>query len=267
MHYLPLLILLALVSLLSVLIDRRRARKATAAPDTPAASQTTEPVVSATTASTGLLTRLTQQWSQRFGRKPTLPDDPVRDWLAAVFVENPAERVWFASLTPEQFKVLRSELTAFCAELGFDLVWLVEQASFKPAALEETGKTIVTHYCRAVRAAVLVHEDMQALQRYQAFLSNPTSKENLALGQQLYTRLVDAKLAPAATPELLMAEEKERQRFAVEAIQAAAAANDKAFSALLKTVVSRDSTARGVAAEPTQPARGNGAVATRSVAA
>lgn len=263
MHYLPLLTLLVLVSFLAVLVDRRQARKA--APKTQDASRTAEPAVAAT--ATSVLTRLTQQWSQRFGRKPPFPDDPVREWLAAVFVENPAERVWFASLTPEQFKVLRSELTAFCAELGFDLIWLVEQASFKPAALEETGKTIVTHYCRAVRAAVLVHEDMQALQRYQAFLTNPTSKENLAFGQQLYTHLVDAKLAPAATPELLMAEEKERQRFAVAAIQAAAKANDKAFSALLKIVALGDPAGRNAVTEPMQPATHNGAVAASSTAA
>lgn len=268
MHYLPLLILLALVSLLSVLIDRRRTRGAAAPPDEPDANRAAEPAVApATTTPTGVLTRLTQQWSQRFGRKSPLPDDPVRDWLAAIFVENPAERVWFASLTPEQFKVLRSELTAFCVELGFDLVWLVEQASFKPAALEQTGKTIVTHYCRAVRAAVLVHDEMQALQRYQAFLTNPTSKENLTFGQQLYTHLVDEKLAPAATPELLMAGEKERQSFAVEAIQAAAEQNNAAFSALLKAVVLGVPAPQGAVSEPPKPTMHNGAVAASSVTA
>ena len=257
MYYLPLLILLALVSLLSVLIDRRRTRGASIPP---AANRSAEP---ATTTPTNALTRLTQ----RFARKPALPDDPVRDWLAAVFVENPAESVWFASLAPEQFKVLRSELTAFCAELGFDLVWLVEQAPFKPAALEQTGKTIVTHYCRAVRAAVLIHDEMQALQRYQAFLANPTNKENLAFGQQLYTRLVDEKLAPAATPELLMSGEKERQSFAVQVIQAAAEQNNAAFSAILKAVALGDPASRGAVSEPLKPAMRNGTVAAGSVAA
>lgn len=232
MQYLPLLILLTLVSLLSILIDRRRTRQAAA----PTVNLAADPAANAA-APTGVMARLNQQWSQRFGRKPPVPDDPVRTWLATVFVENPAERLWFASLTPEQFTLLRRELTAFCAELGFDLVWLVEQASFKPAALEETGKTIVTHYCRAVRAAVLIHDDMKALQRYQAFLVNPTSKENLAYGQQLYARLVDEKAAPAATPEMLMAGEKERKIFVVQALQTAAEQHAVAFSVAIKAVM------------------------------
>ena len=266
MQYLPLLVLLTLISILSVLIDRRRVRKVAAAAqqDAPASNLASDP---ATTGGSGVLARLTHQWSQHFGRKPLTSDDPVRAWLAAVFVENPAERLWFTSLSPEQFKLLRSELTAFCAELGFDLTWLVEQASFKPAVLEQTGKTIVTHYCRAVRAAVLVQDEMKALQRYQAFLANPTSKESLAYGQQLFARLVDEKLAPAATPELLMAGEKERQSFVVQAIQTAAEQNGDAFSAVLKAVVLGLPEPRPAVPETMTPAMRNGAVAASSVAA
>lgn len=258
-QYLPLLILLILVSILSILIDRRRTRQVAATAQAQAAAGPMVADPAATATPTGVLARLTQQWSQRFGRKPPMSDDPVRAWLAAVFIENPAERLWFASLTPEQFTLLRRELTAFCAELGFDLVWLVEQASFKPAVLEETGKTIVTHYCRAIWAAVLVQEDMKALQRYQAFLANPTSKENLALGQQLFARLVDENLAPPATPELLMAGEKERQTFVVEAIQTAAEQDDAAFSAVLKAVVMDIAQSSAAAPETMTPAMHNGA--------
>ncbi len=272
MQYLPLIILLILVSLFSVLIDRRRARKIAAAAQAQVhtvsrdAGSAVDPATTTATQA-GMFTRLTNQWAQRFGRQPTLPDDPVRAWLAAVFVDNPAERVWFASLTTDQFKLLRSELAAFCAELGFDLVWLVEQESFKPAALEQTGKTIVTHYCRAVRAAVLVHDDLKALQRYQAFLANPTSKENLAFGQQLFALLVDENLATAATPELLMAGEKERQSFVVEAIQAAAEQDNVAFSAALKVAASSVAQPMPAAPATIAPAVQNGASAASPVAA
>ncbi len=271
MQYLPLLILLVLVSILSILVDRRRARNIALAAqqETPAINlaDSTTASTAARTTPTGVLARLTDQWTQRFGRKPLTPDDPVRAWLAAVFVENSAERLWFASLSPEQFKLLRSELTAFCTELGFDLTWLVEQASFKPAVLEQTGKAIVTHYCRAVRAAVLVQDDMKALQRYQAFLANPINKENLVLGQALFTRLVDEKLAPAATPELLMAGEKERQSFVVQTIQAAAEQNPVVFSAVLKAVVLGVPQLTSAATETMAPAMRNGASAVSPVAA
>jgi hypothetical protein len=265
MNYLPLLILLTLVTILSVLIDRRRAHKVAAAAQ-PEASVVTLAADPAATTPTGVMTRLANQWSQRFGRKPPVSDDPVRAWLAALFVENPAERVWFASLTPEQFKLLRRELTTFCAELGFDLTWLVEGASFKPAVLEQTGKAIVTHYCRAVRAAVLVQGDMKALQRYQAFLTAPTSKEQLAFGQQLFARLVDERLAPAATPEILMAGEKERQTFMVQAIQAAAEQNATAFSAVLKALVLGVPQPTPAAPETMAPPTWNGASAPSHVA-
>ncbi len=264
MQYLPLLILLTLVSILSILIDRRRTRQVTTSAAPAATAADSAP---ASAPPTGVLARLTQQWSQRFSHKPSLPDDPVREWLTTVFVENPAERLWFASLTPEQFKVLRNDLTAFCANLGFDLVWLVEQAPFKPADLEQTGKTIVTHYCRAVRAAVLVHEEMKVLQRYQDFLANPTSKQNLAFGQQLYARLVDEKLTPAAPPELLMATEQERQHFALQAIQAASAAHEVAFSRVLKTVELGALSTPTPAREAGPSAVRNGAVAANSVVA
>lgn len=256
-YYWPLLLLLTFVSLCSVWLDRRYTRPPAVLPEAPAPS-------SAETISgflTGLLSRLFQAWTQRFGSKPDLPDDPVRDWLATVFVENPAERAWFASLTPEQFKALRSDLTAFCANLGFDLVWLVEQASFKPAALEETGKAIVSHYCQAVRAAVLAHEEMEAVQRYHAFLANPSQKENLAFGQQLYSRLVEEKLAPPAAPELLMAEEKERQSFAVTAIQSAAQQHGEAFGQVLKRVGLSDPPMQNAPAATSAPAQPVGAPA------
>lgn len=263
MHYLPLVFLLIVVSLFSILVDRWRVRKLAEQTEAPTAVAAEAPP--AATLTTKIRNRLSQQWAQRFGRKPAYPDDPVRAWLATIFVENPAERVWFAALSPEQFALLRQELADFCSELGFDLIWLVEQATFKPAVLEATGKTIVTHYCRAVRAAVVVHEDMKALQRYQDFLTNPTSKENLAFGQQLYTHLVDAKLASPAAPELLMASEKERQLFAVQAIQAAAEQNEAAFSRVLKAVAMGDSPAPSL--ETTPPALRNGAAASNPVAA
>ena len=261
MQYLPLLILLIFISLLSVMIDRRRLRNLAATQqEAPTVKQAAD-AAAATTSPPGIIARLTNQWSQRFGPKPPIPDDPVRTWLTTVFVENPAERLWFTSLTPEQFKLLRSELTTFCAELDFDLIWLVEQAAFKPAALEEAGKTIVTHYCRAVRAAVLVHDDINALQRYQAFLANPSSKENLAFAQQLFARLVDEKIAPTATPELLMASEKERQTFVVQAIQAAAEQNNAVFHPVLKAVVLGVSQTSSSVTETNAPAMRNGAVA------
>ena len=267
MQYLPLVILLIFISLLSVMIDRRRLRNLAAAEqqEAPAVKQAVD--AAATTSPPGIIARLTNQWSQRFGRKPPVPDDPVRTWLATVFVENPAERLWFAALTAEQFKLLRSELTTFCAALGFDLIWLVEQAAFKPAALEEAGKTIVTHYCRAVRAAVLVHDDINALQRYQAFLANPSSKENLAFAQQLFARLVDEKIAPTATPALLMAEEKERQTFVVQAIQTAAEQNNVVFNTVLKAVVLGVPQPSNTVTETNAPAMRNGASTAHPTAA
>lgn len=227
MPYLSLLILLALCSLISVLIDRRVSRKGAAqAESTPASS--VPPFVER-------ISQLAGQWMQRLGRKAPAANDPVREWLTSAFAENPAEREWFATLTPEQFTLLRSELIVFCTTLGFDLPWLIEQAPLKPANVEQTGKTLVMYYCRALRASVLVQDDLKALQRYQAFLANPTSKENLVFGQQLYGRLVDEKAAPVAPPELLMAGEKERQSFVVQSIETAAK-NEVLFSATLKAV-------------------------------
>lgn len=266
MQYLPLVILLIFISLLSVMIDRRRLRNLAAAAQQ-AAPTVKQAADAATTSPPGIIARLTNQWSQRFGRKPPVPDDPVRTWLTSVFVENPAERLWFAALTAEQFKLLRSELTTFCAGLGFDLLWLVDQTAFKPATLEEAGKTIVTHYCRAVRAAVLVHDDINALQRYQAFLANPSSKENLAFAQQLFARLVDEKIAPTATPELLMAEEKERQTFVVQAIQTAAEQNNVVFHTVLKAVVLGIPQPNNTVTETSAPLRNAGASAAHPTAA
>lgn len=259
MEYLPLLVLLLVVSLISVLIDRRRARQLA---DAQAAEMAGKP--DGAPPLTDRISNLIGHWSQRLGRKAPAAEDALQLWLTEAFAENPAERTWFATLTPEQFKLLRNELIAFCTTLGFDLVWLVEQAPLKPTNVEQTGKTLVTHYCRALRASVLVQDDLKALQRYQAFLTNPTSKENLAFGQQLYARLVDMKAAPVATPELLMAGEKERQSFVVQNIQAAAQ-NEAAFGAALKEVALGGEALKDAAPSVVMPVNSNG-VAAKSAA-
>lgn len=231
MHALSLLVLLAIISLLSVLLDRRWAHGRAAAAQAESTGENTDGAA----APAGMFSQLLSRWSRRFGRNGSSSEEALQTWLATAFADDPAEAAWLDALTPEQAQLLRGELVAYCSTVGFDLRWWVEQAPLRPAALERTGKMLVQYYCQSLRASVLVQNDLQALQRYQIFLVNPTSKQNLAFGQQLYGRLVDDKLAPVATPDLLMAGEKERQSFVVQSILAAAQ-NETSFGAALKAV-------------------------------
>jgi hypothetical protein len=77
--------------------------------------------------------------------------------------------------------------------------------------------------------------DVRPFVAYRAWQSAPGKKENQAFAQRLYSKLVGAGLA-TATPDLLLASEKERQAYVAEAIEAADAQDPKAFVGLLRDV-------------------------------
>ena len=79
--------------------------------------------------------------------------------------------------------------------------------------------------------------DFKVFTTYQSMINKPSTKANQALSQKLFTELVKQDMAPAISPELFVASEKEKQAQVMESIQKAADADQAKFNAVFKQVL------------------------------
>lgn len=169
-------------------------------------------------------------------------------WATGNF-SDPALRAWIGILSKEQIAALTEQLSLFCTNLGFELIWLADGQIGKDPALEPAVKEVVESYCRACWRATQVQGDLELLKILMAIETGPFSKEQQALSQKLFAELVKQGMAPPVSPELFVAPEKERQAVMMEAIRTAADTNRTAFNQVLKAVITMEATPAAPAAE------------------
>ena len=147
---------------------------------------------------------------------------------------------WLASLEAEERDIFTKQVAAFTSDLNFELGWLVDQELENDPDLKQAMEEVVALYCLANFKALLLQDELRAFIILQAWQEEPTRKEYQEFNQKLFTKLVGKGFAEAAPSDLLLAGEKEREKYAVQAIRQAYQENRKAFKAIAKEIMAED---------------------------
>ena len=147
---------------------------------------------------------------------------------------------WLASLEAEERDIFTKQVAAFTSDLNFELGWLVDQELENDPDLKQAMEEVVALYCLANFKALLLQDELRAFIILQAWQEEPTRKEYREFNQKLFTKLVEKGFAEAAPSDLLLAGEKEREKYAVQAIRQAYQENRKAFKAIAKEMMAED---------------------------
>lgn len=241
-----LLLLIIMVAILSVRWERRfRARQEQNAPAGFAAVQGTV---------TALQSKL-QEWQSQLpalDRIKTLPsgllpqplpeDLPARflTWADTAFAGDPALQQWLRQLPEQGQQIITQRLAAFCTDIGFELLWLLDHQLDLDQAVQHGAQTVVQNYCRACYEAVPIFADLQLLRPYLALRAAPTHRAHRPFGQQLYIQLVAAGLATPLPADIALAAEAVRWDYVSQAIAQAATADPHAVCTLVKQIAQAD---------------------------
>ncbi len=173
------------------------------------------------------------------GKKQPDLTEPFRAWAT----ENVADeelKIWLTSLSEEGLKALTEQLANFCADLNLELAWLVEEELEQEPELKQAAQEIVIRYCLACRKAVQIQDELNIFKTFQDIVNNLSRKENQVVSQKLLTELHQQDLVPTATPELLLASNKQRREYVSQTIRQAANTDRQKFNAILQQVVNHN---------------------------
>jgi hypothetical protein len=225
--YIPLVIAVLVIGFLSIGMDRRwQARKADK--DSPEEDDTSE--------KSSRLGNLKDKVTG--GKNQEELAKKFQAWAgSALTTKEKGLKSWIEDLSLEEAKVFAGQVDAFCADMNMDLAWLVDEKLDKDPQLEKAAKSIVISYCVACWEAMQAQNDFKVFTTYQSMIDKPSTKANQALSQKLFTELVKQDMAPAISPELFVASEKEKQAQVMESIQQAADSNQAKFNTIFKQVL------------------------------
>jgi hypothetical protein len=141
---------------------------------------------------------------------------------------------WLATLSEQEMQAFTERVAQFTASLGLDLEWLLDNKVTAYPALKQAIQEAVALYSISAWRSYNVQQDVKAFRAYQAWLAHPS--RHRALGQKLYTTLVEQGLAPT-TPELYLADDKQRSTEAVRAIKQVAETKPEVITAIVREYV------------------------------
>lgn len=236
MHLIPLVLLLSGVGIVSVVLDRRlRAKKQRA--DTVLEEETSE---TDTTVSNGIgpLWATPVSWYYTLVNKQ--PEDfpqRFREW-AVNASDDAAVKDWLRALSDDGLKAYTKHLSRFCADMGFELSWLVDkQIERHDANLAQTAQRIVLDYCQACQQAATCQDDLEIHKQLLSLEEHPSTRKNRLFGEKLLAKMVEANLATTSTAEFIAASAKERQQLIADAINEASRRDQATFIRLVKDVL------------------------------
>jgi hypothetical protein len=170
-----------------------------------------------------------------------------KEWIASASLKQQARlsdgmpaaaegfTAWLAALSPRETEAFCDKVARFCASLGFDLAWLVDDKLNGQPELKQAVEDAVALYSIAAWRANGVQVQVRAFLAFQQWLAQPS--RHRALGQKLYSELVKQGLV-LTSPELYLATEKERTAEAIRAIKEVAETKPAAFNVVLYDTVS-----------------------------
>ena len=235
----PIAVIAAGISAASIYIDRRWQARKQAQSANGADSLNTDAPAGIMAGITSVWNRGPQRWVDRLTRQqPAELPQQFREWMSNIKVteeEAPVQQ-WVQTLSDEGLQAFTKHLGTFCADMGFELTWLVQNQLVQNRALAQSAQQIVMNYCCACYQAATTQDDIEVYKQYQAFLQNPSSRQGRDFGQRLFAKVVESNLVSTSMADLKGTAEEQQQRL-MEAINEASAKDHEAFMQAIKEVV------------------------------
>jgi hypothetical protein len=194
----------------------------------------------------------------RLRKTPAKAEQPFKEWMSTAPLDKrkslyqglpqaAAEATrWFNSLSEEEAEAFTGQLSAFCANLGFKLDWLVDPRV--EDQLKQAVEEAVTLYCLGYWNAVQVQDDVKVFSALQNWWADPTSKKNNELTQKLFAAAVAQSLIIAPPATLILASDISREAHVMESLRYFAQQDKQRFFTLFKeTLASMNSLPEAVA--------------------
>lgn len=179
-------------------------------------------------------------WRQRVTNSKQQRAEQFQAW-AGVNVADPAIAHWIGDLSPEAIKALTTQLDDFCASLGFELDWLLDDTLAQDPEVATATTAVVQSYCTACWHAAQNYASFERFKVLQKLLQQPQTREYQDLNRRLFAELVKRDMTPGVPADLFVAAEKERQEHMASVIRANATENRAAFKQVLQAVMEPDS--------------------------
>lgn len=144
---------------------------------------------------------------------------------------------WLKGLSEEALIALTREVSDFCSQLGGDLNWLLEYQLNQEPELKEPMTEIVLNYLSACYHAANAWNDIGVFMILKELESEVPNKKYQEEHSDLYTRLVDHKLAAPAPSGLFLAEEQKRYSYMMQEIRKAMRTDRQAFKRVVKELL------------------------------
>lgn len=198
---------------------------------------------------TANLTQTSRDFANRIGLGRGI-DDPedYRQWLegeetagraAALGIGSAWDDLkrWSAGLSADDLKAISQEAAYFCTSQNFDFSWLGSAELGKSdAALKNSMIDALVLFSLAKYKTWQLRGNVDVVAVYEAWLQDPGKGRNLSLSQKIFAKMVDERKVQAS-PELLLAPEKERREFVIKTVKEYSENNPKSFYLTLKSVV------------------------------
>lgn len=109
--------------------------------------------------------RASQQLQATWQRlRPGRPQPPTPQafaaWATTAIEMDRETAVWFRSLSPDHLAVLTRFVDEFCASMGFELNWLLQEQVANKPDLNNTLTQVVGYYLEACRLTFAVRDDL-----------------------------------------------------------------------------------------------------------
>jgi hypothetical protein len=201
-------------------------------------------------------TRLTSRvasWRNRITRRqPQDMRQQFQAWMAKACADEASLCTWVQNLPEKEAQAFIDQVTAFCAERGFELPWVVEHRLEPYPELAQAAEQVVLHYCRACHQAVVAQQDLDVYKTLLAFEHNPGDGKAQEFGHKLFAKVIEAGLTSFSMSEYLLAAPKDQRQYMLRAIREAAERHREAFYRLLKEITT-EAAATPVATTPSAP--------------
>lgn len=173
-------------------------------------------------------------------KQPEEPLEQLQEWFANVEPPQvPIEELksWLATRHLQEAQRLTKDIARFTDDVNFDLSWVTEEHLERNPQLKEALSEAVIFYCIANFKASQVGLQIRAFVTFKQWQKNPSSPELREFSRLLFARLIDKGLVSPVPPELFLASEKERQKYAEAAINQSAETAQDSFNSILDSVI------------------------------
>ena len=143
---------------------------------------------------------------------------------------------WLHSLPLDQLNVLTNDVAAYAKDMGFDLLWLLDN-QIDDVDLHEHVTQTIFKYVQSFFIAAEFQDDLELYKVLVEFLNNMGTRRHRTHAEKIYKRLNTEGVIPDADAEVLFKNRATRIHHIEEAIREAAQSHRSALKLAVRDII------------------------------